>query len=190
MKGAVRSWINREIGKIHTSIIGTIVSYNSGNGRASVQPQGQYKTDDGRGINYPVIHNVPVQFPCGGGGAMGVTFPIRSGDGCLVVFLESQIDDFLGTGSDSSDPRKFSLNDAICIPGIYTGAGPTVSGKPNDVCIVNNSSTVSLGSSGMQGVLADGTSFSFSGGDLVVNGISVTKHVHTGDSGGTTSKPR
>ncbi len=28
------------------------------------------------------------------------------------------------------------------------------------------------------------------GGDLVVNGISVTQHTHRGDSGGTTGKPQ
>ena len=45
---------------------------------------------------------------------------------------------------------------------------------------------------GFHGQLSDGTNFNFSGGDLVVNGISLTKHVHTGvmPGGGTTGTPQ
>lgn len=182
------SVIQTEINKVHTAIPGTITGYDAGSNRASVRPLGHYKTADYRSLEYPVIFNVPVVFPTGLGGSAGVTFPLAAGDGCLIVFSESQIDDML-SGVDSDDPRKFSLNDAICIPGLYSSATAAASAHPGDVCLFNGGSMVRLGS-GFSGTTADGTSFSFSGGDLVVNGISSTHHTHPGDSGGTTGAPQ
>ena len=43
-----------------------------------------------------------------------MTFPLQGGDGCLLVFAEGQLDDFL-SGGDSSNGRRHDINDAICI---------------------------------------------------------------------------
>lgn len=182
IKDVVTTWIGDQITAIHTAIPGTIVSYSSDTNRAEVLPTGTFKTDDGRNIPYPIIHNCPVQFPLGMGGQAGVTFPITTGDGCLIIFSETQTEDYLSKGGteDSPDPRKFSLNDALVIPGLYSGAAPSNVFHADDVCISNGGSLVRLGGSGFVGTLADGTTFSFSGGDVVVNGISLVHHKHTG----------
>lgn len=185
----MRGLIHGEMNNIHTAIQGTILTYSPGSNRASVQPIGKFKADDGRMFDYPVIANVPICFPTGMGGKAGITFPIQSGDGCLLIFSESQTEDFL-SGGDSEDARKFSLNDAVCIPGLYAGSTASSASNPNDVCLSNGSGKVSLGAGGFQGVTADGTNFSFSGGDLVVNGISLTKHTHPGCQGGSTGQPQ
>lgn len=189
IKTIIQEWTKKQISLIHTAIPGTVVTYSPSTNRASVQPSGAFKTNDGRSLAYPVIHNTPVIFPMGMGGTAGVTFPITAGDGCLIVFSESQTDDML-SGGDSDDPRKHSLNDAICIPGLYSGAAPSNVANPNDVCISNGSSKMKMGASGFSGTMGDGTSFSFSGGDLVVNGISLTKHTHPGCQGGSTGTPK
>lgn len=179
---------NDKVNAIHTALPAIITSYDAGTNQATVKPIGKYKTNDYRSLEFPEIYNVPVQFPRGLGGAAGITFPLRNGDGCLLIFAENQIDDFL-SNTDSDDPRKFDLNDAICIPGLYANTAlPSVS-HANEVCLFNGGSMVRLGS-GLVGNLSDGTNFSFGGGDLVVNGISVVHHTHTGDSGGTTSPPK
>ena len=79
---------------------------------------------------------------------------------------------------------------AIAIPGLYSNA--TQGADPSGVCLFFGSSKVTLDGTGFYGQLSDGTNFSFSGGDLVVNGISLTKHVHTGvmPGGGTTGTPQ
>lgn len=171
----IESWIEDKISNVHTSLPGNIISYNSATNRAIVKPSGIYKTNDGRSLEYPAIYNVPVVFPTGAGA--GITYPVKPGDGCLLHFSESQTDDFLSQG-DSDDIRKHSLNDAICTPGLNTNAMPSNIAHSDDVCMYNGSSMVRLGGGGFSGSLADGTTFNISGGDIVVNGISLTKHRH------------
>ena len=93
IKEIVEGWTDNKLAAVHTALPGKIVSYSPATNRAQVQPFGKYKLDDGRSFDYPVIHNVPVQFPMGCGGSSGVTFPLRAGDGCLLIFAESQLDD-------------------------------------------------------------------------------------------------
>lgn len=187
-KTVIKGWIDEGNKNLHTALPGRVLSYDAGSNRASVQPTGNFKSNDGRSIAYPAIHSVPVVFPLGMGGKAGMTFPLSSGDFCLLIFAESQLDDFL-TGGDSDDPRSHSLNDAVCIPGLYSSG---VNDAPDTVCLRYGGSKVQLGPGGFSGSLADGTSFSFAGGDLVVGGISLTKHVHGGvePGGGNTGGPK
>jgi len=190
-KSIIKEWTRGQINNIHTALPATVVAFDGGTGRASVRPTGYFKTDDYRNIAYPVIYNVPVIFPSGMGGAAGVTFPIRSGDGCLLVFAETQLDDFLN-GGDSDDKRRFSLNDAIAIPGLYSSGATANASHGAATCLTCGGSQLILSSSGLTASLGDGTSFTFGGGDLVVNGISLCHHVHGGvqTGGGTTSTPQ
>lgn len=191
VKEAIGNWIKKATDGLHVCCTGKIEAFDSSSNRASITPCGKFKIEDGRELDFPTIYNVPVYFPCGAGGSAGITFPIRPGDLCIVVFADSQLDDFLG-GRDCEDPRKHSMNDAIAIPGLYSNAVPTVSGNPNDLCLVNAGSKVVLNGSKMSINLSDGTDAVFGGGDLVVNGISLTKHVHGGvvSGGSTTSVPQ
>ncbi len=179
MRDVIDKWIKGATDNVHTALPGTIVSYDAGAGQVSAQPFGAMKLPDGRALPYPIIHHIPVIFPTGLRGAAGVTFPLQAGDGCLLVFSEAQLDDFLH-GGDSDNERTHSMNDAICIPGMYSAGGPRASAYPNDVCIYNRGCLMRIGSGGI----------TVTGGDVVVEGISVTTHTHTGDSGGTTSAPK
>jgi hypothetical protein len=192
VKDIIKGWIDKRVNNVHTAMPGTVVSYNPSTNRASVQPNGSFKAGDGRNIRYPIIHNVPIQFPMGQGGTAGITFPIAAGDGCLLVFSETQNDDFLGGDKgDSPDVRKHSLNDAIAIPGVYAGAAPSNVAHAGDVCLFQGGSMVRLNGGEFSGSVG-GTTFSFSGGDLVVNGISLVHHVHGGvqSGGSTTAQPQ
>ena len=185
---SITDMIGNEIDKVNTSIPGIIQSYNASSNRAVVVPNGKRIFPDGRKLDYPAIYDVPVVFPTSMGGSCGVTFPIKSGDACLVVFSQENMQSFLG-GQDVEDNKRFQLNDAIAIPGLYSNA--TQGADPSGVCLFFGSSKVTLDGSGFHGQLSDGTNFNFSGGDLVVNGISLTKHTHGGveTGGANTSKP-
>lgn len=187
----IRGIANNAVNKINTAVAGTIMSYDSATNRATVKPIGTVLFEDNRRLPYPDIYNVPVVFPTSRGGTCGITFPLNSGDGCLLVFSQDNMSDFL-SGGKSDDVRKYQLNDAICIPGLYTGATDGMANKSSSLCLFYGGSTVTLDGSGFIGTLADGTNFNFSGGDLVVNGISLTKHVHGGvmTGSGDTSKPK
>ena len=180
IKSIIKDWTNDRVANIHTCTPGKIISYNPKTNRADVQPVGEFKTNDERSLPYPIIHNAPIIFPTGNGGKSGITFPIKSGDGCLIVFSEGQLEDFLAgeKKSDSDDPRRHSLNDAIIIPGLYTNAVPTNIQHSGDVCVFNDIGLVRLNSNELTGEVA-GTNFRFANGDLVVNGISLVHHKHS-----------
>lgn len=177
IRNVVDNWVDEKISNIHTALNGKIISYDASINRAIVQPSGTYKTEDYREFAYPIIYNVPVVFPTGMGGNSGVTFPISSGDGCLIIFAEKQLDDFVNNSNTSDDLRKHSLNDAICIPGLYTNATKSNIKHANSVCLFNGSAMLQITENGFSGIL-NGTDFKFADGDLVVNGISLLHHTH------------
>lgn len=189
-KDTIKEWIRKGGENIHVSMIGKIESYNPQTNRASITPVGSMTCPDWQEIPYPTIHNVPIQYPCGNGGKSGCTFPIKPGDTCIIIFADHQIENFL-SGEKSDDMRNHSMNDAYAIPTLFSASVPTLKSNPNDVCLFNNGSLVVLNSSSMTINLADGTSVSIGGGDLVVDGISVVHHVHSGvtPGGGNTGEP-
>lgn len=191
VKTIVQGWTEDQLSNLHTALPAKIVSYKPATNRAKVQPVGEFKTADERSLPYPEINSVPVIFPCGAGGKSGMTFPIKAGDSGLIIFAENQLTDFLTGSGDSEDTRRHSLNDAIFLPGLYSNAVPKSVSNPNDVCIFCDFGYFKLNGSEFSGEVA-GTQFSFSGGDLVVNGISLTKHIHGGviKGGATTSTPQ
>lgn len=191
IKNIINGWAKDQIDRVHTAVPGEVVSFDASTNRASVKPFGKYKATDGRQFPYPVIYNAPVYFPCGRNRNAGMTFPVLPGDGCLIIFSMEQMEDYLSDGkSDSLDPRKHSLNDAIVLPGLYSNAVPASSAHPNDVCFFCGSSLLQLNDNEFKGTLP-GTDFRFGDGDLVVNGISLVHHVHTGVESGpsTTGEP-
>jgi len=178
-KATIKEWIEKQGENIHVSMIGKIDSYDPQTNRASITPVGSYTAPDWQEIPYPAIHNVPLQFPCGNGGKSGVTFPIKQGDTCIIIFADHQIENFL-SGENSDDMRNHSMNDAYAIPTLFSASVPTLKSNPDDVCLFNAGALCVLKPSSLKITLTDGTSAEFSGGDLVVNGISLVHHVHGG----------
>ena len=178
-KDAIKEWIRKGAEDVHVSMIGKIESYDPTTNRASITPVGSFTAPDWQSIPYPTIHNVPIQYPCGNGGKSGCTFPVKSGDTCIIIFSDHQIEDFL-SGGQSDDMRNHSLNDAYAIPTLFSAPVPTLTTNPNDVCLFNDGSLCVLKPNSLTITLSDGTSATFGGGDLVVNGISLTTHVHGG----------
>ena len=186
VKDVIKEWIRKGGENIHVSMIGKIESYNPQTNRASITPVGTMTCPDWQELPFPTIHNVPIQYPCGNGGKSGVTFPIKQGDTCIIIFADHQIENFL-SGEKSDDMRNHSMNDAYAIPTLFSDSVPTLKSNPNDVCMFHDGALIVLKSSSMTINLTDGTSVSIGGGDLVVNGISVVHHVHPGITRGGSS---
>jgi hypothetical protein len=107
--------------------IGTIQSFNSSNQTASVSinyTKTFYvlntitNTYDQQPSTYPVILECPVIFL--GGGNSHLTFPIKIGDECLILFNDRDIDNWFvgGAGSQVNTPRLHSFSDAVVLVGI------------------------------------------------------------------------
>lgn len=123
LKDVLDKHFDSRISNIHTAIPGRIESYNPVLKQATVKPllRKKFKREL-VATSMPVITNVPVIFPCTGSAI--ITFPIVQGDGCLLIFSERSLEVFLSNPltleSEPQDPRKFSLADAICIPGLFS----------------------------------------------------------------------
>ena len=54
-----------------------------------------------------------------------VAFPVKPGDGCLLVISEQSLDYWM-YGQDTSTNLKFDLTNAVAIPGLFTQANTVV----------------------------------------------------------------
>jgi hypothetical protein len=112
----------------HTSLPGQVVSYDPVSNTASVQPSVKAEwTDSDGNSNYdtlPVIPNVPVSWPRGGG--MVVRMPLDPGDHVWLVFSEASLTEWRTTGqmSEPRDTRRHSLGYPFAIPGAAPDTEP------------------------------------------------------------------
>lgn len=113
--------------QIRVALPGIVQSFDPGAVTAVVQPAiRSVETDnDGNRItkNYPLLVDVPVVFPRGGGCTL--TFPVKAGDECLVIFADRCIDFWWQNGGvqEPVDDRVHDLSDAFCIVGPQSTRG-------------------------------------------------------------------
>jgi hypothetical protein len=204
-----------------TALPGSVVSFDPDTVTVVVQPSiaGSILQQDGtrKAVNLPVITDVPVCFPRGGGCTL--TFPIAAGDECLIVFASRAIDAWAQSGGvqPASDARKHDLSDAFAIVGPQSQANKisNISTDTTQLRSNDGSTYVELDAVGQilnfkapGGFNFDGPTAHFTGavtvdetitatdditstsGDVVATGISLINHVHPGvQSGSSTTGP-
>lgn len=122
---------------------------------------------------YPQISGVPVSFISGGD--FSIQVPIKSGDDCIVLFCDTDLDNWVeGKGSEPAFPNdKHGLNGAIALLGL-TNLKTKVSDYITDgIRIKYKSSTIELKEDGIKikgNVTVEG--------DVVADGISLKQHTH------------
>ena len=120
---AVRSGL----AEVHTAIPAEVRRYDAAKRLCDAAPliRSSYTDETGAIVveALPVVPNVPIVFP--GGGGFSLTFPIEVGDVVLLVFSEASLDKWLSQGGtvDPLDERRHALADAIAIPGLRPFAG-------------------------------------------------------------------
>lgn len=171
---AVRAVIDNRLADVHTALPGRIESYDHAQQRASVSPVLRKRYRDGQEDNYPVITNVPVIWPRGGGGS--ITMPLQAGDGCLLVFSERSIERWANQGGtrQPGDPRWFDLSDAIAIPGLYSFADGSLSENNQDLLIRFGGSRVRLTGGGDIEIETGGSVTVDAVGEATVNASQMT----------------
>lgn len=118
-----------------TALPGIIEDFDSTTLTCSVQPaiQGKVRNENGSisVVNLPLLLDCPVVFPRGGG--CSLTFPIKRGDECLVVFSCRAIDFWWQNGGvqPPAEVRMHDLSDGFVLPGPYS--------QPNVIQSVNMS---------------------------------------------------
>ena len=128
--------------QVHTSLPGVVVSYDATTRRARVQPavdhlvspEGNPNAEFGdlEPMPNPIILDVPVIFPAGGG--YTVHFPLLPDDPVLLLFSERDIAAFkqtLRSGPPASDD-VMEIQHAVCIPGfVFPNEGDVMIPPPD-----------------------------------------------------------
>jgi len=172
---AIEKTARAVVEEIHTALPCEITHVDTKRGTVSVQPKGKYVTSDKKVLSYPVLTEVPVVFPYCQQSEVGIAFPIKRGDCCIVIISEVELDEWR-SGARSEGPLRFDLSSAMAIPGLLNGETNLVSKaiKSNSVVIGSPKAEVSVGDN--VEVNVGSTNFIVSergiaiGGDLKVEG--------------------
>lgn len=142
------------------------------------QPLIREQTRDEQGktsfINYPLLINVPIVFPCAGDYA--ITLPVAKGDECLVVFSDVSYDNWWISGGVQNpiENRRHDLSDGFAIFGIKNQNKRLANYSPDTMQLINTKTGRGLE------VNAEGIKIT---GKLMANGVDLASHVHQGEHG-------
>lgn len=153
--------LDSRLDAVHTALPGRVEKYNALTQTADVALQIKHvgQDEDGRLVlsSYPVLPNVPLAWP--GGGGFFASFPLAPGDFVLIVFCESAIDQWRAKGTETApgDVRRHSLTGAVAIPVIRPKTSPILGASATDLVIgMDLGSVIRITPLG-QVQLADGT---------------------------------
>lgn len=188
---------------MRVSIPGIIQSFDPDAVTAVVQPaiKGAEKDESGAevSVNLPLLVDVPVVFPRGGGCTL--TFPVKAGDECLVIFADRCIDFWWQSGGiqEPVDERMHDLSDAFCIVGPQSQAkkigGISTSAvelrsDDGETKLSLNSASGAINGTAPGGFNLNGLKILSDGRLQLVDGSIVDKHTHGGvESGGSSTAP-
>lgn len=175
----IRDGINNRLKDLHTAMPGTIVSFDPENQLATVQPgiKRVFRTlnDDNsvdlNPVDLPLLINVPVIYPRGGG--FSITFPVKEGDECLIVFCERAIDTWHRDGGTATPNAKrfHDLSDAVVHVGMSSLQNkiPDYATVDMEIRTDNNSNAIALHDNGDITIFADGDLNIFTSGDCNID---------------------
>jgi len=119
LEDAIQEAVDGALKDLHTGMPGIIRSFDPVAQTAVVQPAIRRLWVDEGWKDLPQCIHVPVQFPRGGNFIM--TFPVRAGDTCWLVFGERAIDNWWKVGGvqEPAEYRLHDLSDGVAFLGVY-----------------------------------------------------------------------
>jgi hypothetical protein len=184
---------------LHTCLPGIVVSFDAGKQTATVQPTIKRVFTSVGAVNLPVCVDVPVAFP--GGGDFFLTFPVKAGDECILLFSERAIDYWYQQGGTQSpsEYRLHDLSDGIAIVGLNSQphkltslqtSGAELRTRDRSTYIRLENGTVHIkGNVQLEGDLTQTGNTNVTGTvavtqDVTANGTSLHTHKHSGVQAG------
>ena len=128
---AIPFHVSQALKTVHTSLPGIVNQYDATTRRARVQPAVDLLKTDGTSMPKPILLDVPVLFPTGGGFTMSV--PLAAGDPVMLLFAERDIAAFketLEVGPPLTDDIM-EIQHVVCVPGFWPLDGVLPIGAPN-----------------------------------------------------------
>ncbi|EFJ8095999.1 hypothetical protein AXX78_001904 [Escherichia coli] len=188
---------------LRVSMPGIVQSFDPDAVTVVVQPAIKGHEPDSNGINQsttlPLLVDVPVVFPRGGGCTL--TFPVKAGDECLVIFADRCIDFWWQSGGiqEPVDERMHDLSDAFCIVGPQSQAkkigGISTSAvelrsDDGETKLSLNPASGAINGTAPGGFNLNGLKILSDGRLQLVDGSIVDKHTHGGvEPGGSSTAP-
>lgn len=194
---------DKSVANARTALPGVILSFDPDTVTCSValcskssKPVPYEDISKTESMDFPLPVDLPVVFPRGGGCTL--TFPVKAGDECLVVFSDRCIDFWWQNGGvqELVDWRSHDLSDAFVIPGPQSQA-KKISGISTTAAQLrtdDGSAFIELAPGGAVNITSPQITFNgplqvngtiTSTGDQTAAGISQTRHTHSGvESGG------
>ncbi|EMU1246830.1 TPA: hypothetical protein P5Z17_001294 [Escherichia coli] len=188
---------------LRVSMPGIVQSFDPDAVTVAVQPAIKGYEPDSNGINQstilPLLVDVPVVFPRGGGCTL--TFPVKAGDECLVIFADRCIDFWWQSGGiqEPVDERMHDLSDAFCIVGPQSQAkkigGISTSAvelrsDDGETKLSLNPASGAINGTAPGGFNLNGLKILSDGRLQLVDGSIVDKHTHGGvEPGGSSTAP-
>lgn len=192
-----REMVKAERLDLHTALPGIIQSFDPQRMTCEVAPaiRGAIIETNGqaRSVDLPLLVDCPVVFP--GGGGYALTFPLKPGDDCLVVFAERCIDAWWQSGGiqNAAEYRLHDLSDGFVIPGVRSQPQVVrggVSTTATELRTDDGRALVRIRDHAMEIVAPDGLTIDAPTvtytGDIICGGFSYLGHTHTGVHGETT----
>lgn len=184
---------------LRVALPGIIQSFNPVTVTCVVQPAIKGSMRDAKdklqSVTLPLLVDVPVVFPRGGG--CTITFPVKKGDECLVLFSDRCIDFWWQSGGvqEPVDPRQHDLSDAFALVGPQSQKEKidNISTESLQIRTDNGSSFIELKLNGEVNITTPQLTVNgnvtvngevTSTGDQVAGGVSLLGHVHGGVQSG------
>lgn len=130
----------------------------------------------------PLLLDVPIVIPRAGG--YSLTLPVKTGDECLIIFLDSCIDAWFSFGGvqNQIEKRRHDLSDAVAILGIYS--------QPDVIPNYSTDSVQLRSDNGNSYIDLKENEINFVSSLVKINGIDFNRHTHNAPTdGGQTSGP-
>jgi len=200
LASTIKHGVENRIKDLHTSMPGIVESFDPVTQLATVQPAIKrifVTTEEDVEVltphNLPMLINVPVIFPRGGG--FSLTFPVAKGDECQLTFCERSIDNWheFGTVSEPGARRFHSLSDATAMVGLSSLPNKIQGFDNTNVQLRSDDGNTSI-SLKADGAIRQENSNGFvelqSDGKFNINGIIFETHIHPqgNDSAGNTQQ--
>ncbi len=183
--GAVNVLFSNRQSELWTALPGIIQSFDPAKQTVVVQPTIQAlvtinELQDKEWVDLPVLLDCPVFFPSGGG--VTLTFPVKVGDECLVVFSSRCIDAWWQNGGVQvqAELRMHDLSDGFAFAG-FTSNPRTLAGISTTTAQLRTDTggaKVELNPVG-EIVNIAGTVVNITG-TLIINGTPYLDHTHDG----------
>jgi hypothetical protein len=193
MEGMKR-YVSDATEEMHTAIPARVEAYDPAKGTVDALPYARRRKPGGGHAPYPLCAGVPAMFPQGAGQEAEIAFPVRNGDGCLLIFAEKALDAWR-SGAESPTELSFDLSSAVALVGLFARPGPAAAEAAERGALVlrmGASKIALLGGGGVEisgDVAVSGTLTV--GGSLTAAGLGLDGHTHiSGAAGADTGPPK